>query len=45
MVSYLRKVYICAGEKDLTTTSFYVVILSSCEFYQVFVCSKEMEVA
>jgi hypothetical protein len=45
MVSYLRDVHIYAGEKDLTTTSFYVVILSSCEFSRVFVCSKEMEVA
>jgi len=45
MVSYLRNVHICAGEKDLTTTSFYVVILSSCELYRVFVYSKEMELA
>jgi hypothetical protein len=45
MVSCLRDVHVCAGEKDLTTTSFYVVILSSCEFSRVFVCSKEMEVA
>lgn len=44
-MSYLRDVRIVAGEKDLTTTSFYVVILSSCEFSRVFVCSKEMEVA
>lgn len=26
-----------AGEKDLTITSFYVVILSSCEFTRAFV--------
>ena len=45
MISHLREDIIYAGEKDLTTTSFYVVILSSCEFYCVFVCSKEMEVA
>lgn len=44
-MSYLREVLIYAGEKDLTTTSFYVVILSSCEFSRVLVCSKEMEVA
>ena len=44
-MSYLRDVRISAGEKGLTRTSFYVVILSSCEFSRVFVCSKEMEVA
>jgi hypothetical protein len=44
-MSHLREVLICAGEKDLTTTSFYVVILSSCEISRVFVCIKEMEVA
>jgi hypothetical protein len=45
MTSYLRAAHIFTGEKDLTTPSFYVVILSSCEFSRVFVCSKEMEVA
>ena len=44
-MSYLLEINICAGEKDLTTTSFYVVILSSCEFSRVLVCIKEMEVA
>ena len=45
MASYLRDVHIYAGEKDLTTTSFYVVILSSCEFSRVFAYIKETEVA
>ena len=44
-MSYLREVHIRPGEKHLTTTSFYVVILSSCEFSRVFVYIKEMEVA
>ena len=41
----IRNVRLYPGEKELTTNSFYVVILSSCEFSRVFVYIKETEVA